>query len=56
MDRNQDKIQRIRFHNLRHSSTSLFLSEGVNMRILQKVGTQRYKDNIKHVFTHYYIG
>ena len=36
MDRNQDKIKRIRFHDLRHSSASLILSEGVNMKIVQK--------------------
>ncbi|MUV38135.1 Integrase [Lentibacillus sp. JNUCC-1] len=36
MNRNQDKIKRIRFHDLRHSSASLILSEGVNMKIVQK--------------------
>ncbi|MDY0407235.1 tyrosine-type recombinase/integrase [Virgibacillus sp. 179-BFC.A HS] len=36
MNRNKDKIKRIRFHDLRHSSASLILSEGVNMKIVQK--------------------
>lgn len=36
MNRNKEKIKRIRFHDLRHSSASLILSEGVNMKIVQK--------------------
>ena len=32
---NRTKIKKIRFHDLRHSSASLILSEGVNMKILQ---------------------
>ena len=36
MNKNKDKIKRIRFHDLRHSSASLILSEGVNMKVVQK--------------------
>ncbi|MFO1445587.1 tyrosine-type recombinase/integrase [Bacillus sp. Bva_UNVM-123] len=36
MIRNEKKIKRIRFHDLRHSSASYILSEGVNMKIVQK--------------------
>ena len=36
MKQNKDKIKRIRFQDLRHSSASLLLSEGINMKILQK--------------------
>lgn len=36
MKQSEDKIKRIRFQDLRHSSASLLLSEGINMKILQK--------------------
>ncbi|MGG0891653.1 site-specific integrase [Cytobacillus horneckiae] len=36
MIRNKEKIKRIRFHDLRHSSASYILSEGVNMKVVQK--------------------
>lgn len=34
--RNEDKLRRIRFHDLRHSSATLLLSEGINMKVIQK--------------------
>lgn len=36
MLRHKKEIKRVRFHDLRHSSASLILSDGINMKILQK--------------------
>lgn len=34
--RHKDVLRRIRFHDLRHSSATFLLSEGVNMKVIQK--------------------
>ncbi|MGM8212725.1 tyrosine-type recombinase/integrase [Virgibacillus sp. W0430] len=34
--RHKDNLRRIRFHDLRHSSATYLLSEGINMKIIQK--------------------
>lgn len=34
--RHEKKLRRIRFHDLRHSSATYLLSEGVNMKVIQK--------------------
>lgn len=36
VERHKNELRRVRFHDLRHSSASLILSEGVNMKIVQK--------------------
>ena len=50
MDRT--KIKRIRFQDLRHSSASLILSEGVNMKVLQKrLGHKNIKTTL-NIYSH----
>lgn len=52
MKRNADQIKRIRFQDLRHSSASLILSEGVNMKVLQKrLGHKRVTTTL-NVYAH----
>lgn len=34
--KHEDKLRRVRFHDLRHSSATLLLSEGINMKVIQK--------------------
>ncbi len=34
--RNKDKLRQVRFHDLRHSSASVLLSEGINIKVIQK--------------------
>lgn len=51
MKRNEE-IKRIRFQDLRHSSASLILSEGVNMKVLQKrLGHKNIKTTL-NVYSH----
>lgn len=52
MLRHKDKIKRIRFHDLRHSSASLILSEGVNMKVVQKrLGHKNIKTTM-NIYSH----
>ncbi|RST59677.1 site-specific integrase [Siminovitchia terrae] len=52
MIRHNDKIKRIRFHDLRHSSASLILSEGVNMKVVQKrLGHKNIKTTL-NIYSH----
>ncbi|XMB28193.1 hypothetical protein PaeBR_08090 [Paenibacillus sp. BR2-3] len=37
----QHDMRRIRYHDLRHSCASLLLANGVSMKEIQVVGTQR---------------
>lgn len=47
MIRHSDEIKRIRFHDLRHSSASLILSEGVNMKVVQaRLGHKNIKTTL----------
>jgi len=52
MDHNQDKIKWNRFHDLRHSSASLILSEGVNMKIVQKRLGHKYIRTTLNMYSH----
>ncbi len=48
----ESKLKRIRFQDLRHSSASLILSEGVNMKVLQKrLGHRNIKTTL-NVYSH----
>lgn len=52
MKQNEGKIKRIRFQDLRHSSASLLLSEGINMKILQRrLGHSNIKTTLS-VYSH----
>lgn len=52
MRRNQDLIKRIRFQDLRHSSASLILSDGINMKVLQKrLGHKDIKTSL-NIYSH----
>lgn len=35
-NRHKDKLRQVRFHDLRHSSASVLLSQGVNIKVIQK--------------------
>lgn len=52
MRRNMDVIKRIRFQDLRHSSASLILSDGINMKVLQKrLGHKDIKTSL-NIYSH----
>lgn len=52
MKRHQDEIKRIRFQDLRHSSASLILSDGINMKVLQKrLGHKDIKTSL-NIYSH----
>src|SRR5690606_410641 len=52
MRRNMDMIKRIRFQDLRHSSASLILSDGINMKVLQKrLGHKDIKTSL-NIYSH----
>ncbi|GAA0444827.1 MAG: tyrosine-type recombinase/integrase [Bacillota bacterium] len=36
VNKHENELRRVRFHDLRHSSASLILSEGVNVKVVQK--------------------
>lgn len=52
MKRHKNAIKRIRFQDLRHSSASLILSDGINMKVLQKrLGHKDIKTSL-NIYSH----
>lgn len=52
MKRHKDEIKRIRLQDLRHSSASLILSDGINMKVLQKrLGHKDIKTSL-NIYSH----
>lgn len=52
MKKHSDVIKRVRFQDLRHSSASLLLSEGVNMKVVQKrLGHKNIKTTM-NIYSH----
>ena len=52
MRRHKNSIKRIRFQDLRHSSASLSLSDGINMKVLQKRLGHKRANTTLNVYAH----